>query len=125
MSPTPWPYLSYADQHWLGGESGADRDLAAVIKALRTSVADAGETVSCEPDSLLRGLSHLAAINERVDWAILSIVGESRAQDVSWATIGAALGVSKQAAQQRFAPYVNQALAQAQERPADRGANSV
>jgi hypothetical protein len=113
MSPSPWPYLSYADQHWLGGEGGADRDLAAVIKALRTVVADAGDPVSPEPESLLRGLAHLAAINERVDWAILSLVGESRAQDVSWATIGTALGVSKQAAQQRFASYVTQALTQA------------
>jgi hypothetical protein len=32
---------------------------------------------------------------------------------VSWSAIGASLGVTKQAAQQRFAPYVKQALEQA------------
>ena len=40
---------------------------------------------------------------------MLSLVGEARANGVTWAEVGASLGVSKQAAQQRFAPYVKQA----------------
>jgi hypothetical protein len=114
MDPSPWPYPSYGDRRWLGGERGADRALAAVVRALRATVSDAGETVSDDPESLLAGLSHLAEIAERVEWAMLSLVGEARARQTRWAAIGASLGVTKQAAQQRFAPYVKQALEQAE-----------
>ena len=37
-------------------------------------------------------------------------VDEARAGGLPWAQIGAVLGVSKQAAQQRFGPYVREAL---------------
>jgi hypothetical protein len=113
MTSSPWPYPSYSDRRWLGGERVDDRALAAVIKALRTTVAETGTAVTSDPDSLLAGLSNLAAIAERIDWAMLSLVGESRSQSVPWVAIGGALGVTKQAAQQRFAPYVRQALEQA------------
>ncbi|MBV9487625.1 MAG: hypothetical protein JO246_16455 [Frankiaceae bacterium] len=109
-----WPYPSYVDRHWLGGDRGPDRYLAAVVRTLRSTVAETGEPVTAEPDSLLTGLSHLAAMSERVEWAMLSLVGEARSQGVAWAAIGGALGVTKQAAQQRFAPYVKQALEQAE-----------
>ena len=111
--PAPWPYPSYADRRWLGGEGVEDRSLAAVIKVLRATVAEAGAPVSGHPDALLAGLSHLADIAERIEWAMLSLVGEARSQTVPWQAIGAALGVTKQAAQQRFAPYVKEALEQA------------
>jgi hypothetical protein len=62
---------------------------------------------------LLDALTRLAAVGERVDWALLSVVGEARARGLSWQAIGDALGVTKQAAQQRFAPYVKEALEQA------------
>jgi hypothetical protein len=113
MTESPWPYPSYADRRWLGGDGGTDRSLAAVVRTLRATVAAAGGTVSQDPDSLLDALHQLAEIAERVDWAMLSLVGESRAHGVSWVMIGAALGVTKQAAQQRYAPYVKQALEQA------------
>lgn len=112
---TPWPYPSYADRRWMGGERVEDRSLAAVIKVLRATVAEAGDTASADPTALLAGLAHLAEIAERIDWAMLSLVGESRSQAVTWQQIGAALGVTKQAAQQRFAPYVKEALDQAAE----------
>lgn len=116
MPPTvacPWPYPSYGDRGWLGGDGGSDPALAAVVRALRATVSQTGGRASGDPSDLLLALSHLAAIAERVDWALLSIVGEARAAAVPWASIGAALGVSKQAAQQRFAPYVQQAMEQA------------
>lgn len=110
MTESPWPYPSYADLRWLGGDRGSDRSLAAVVRALRSTVAESGGTVSEEPAALLDAMRHLADIAERVDWAMLSLVGESRAHGVSWVMIGTSLGVTKQAAQQRFAPYVKQAM---------------
>jgi hypothetical protein len=105
-----WPYPSYADRVWLGGDRGADRALAAVVRAVRALVTETGGRPAAEPESLLGGLEQLAALGERVDWAMLSLVGEARAHGVPWQAIGAALGVTKQAAQQRFAPYVKEAL---------------
>lgn len=108
-----WPYPSYADRTWLGGERGADRALAGVVRTLRALIAESGERVAAEPESLLAAMAHLAELGERVDWALLSLVGEARTFGVSWQSIGTALGVTKQAAQQRFAPYVKEALEQA------------
>jgi len=117
MVDEAWPYPSYADTKWLGGERGADRALAAVVKAVRGLVAEMGGAAEGDPDSLLNAITQLAAIGERVDWALLSLVGEARASGVSWAGVGGALGVSKQAAQQRFAPYVKEALQRARQSP--------
>jgi hypothetical protein len=108
-----WPYPSYADRTWLGGDRGADRSLAGVVRTLRALVAESGGRVAAEPESLLGAMNQLAEIGERVDWALLSLVGEARTFGVSWQAIGTALGVTKQAAQQRFAPYVKEALEQA------------
>jgi hypothetical protein len=113
MESESWPYPSYADRTWLGGERGGDRALAAVVKAVRGLVTETGGRVSPEPAELSHALTQLAAIAERVDWAMLSLVGELRARGATWQSIGEALGVTKQAAQQRFASYVQQALDQA------------
>jgi hypothetical protein len=115
--PTPsaeWPYPSYAERSWLGGERGADRALAGVVRTLRGLVTESGGRPVSEPDSLLDAMGQLAAVGERVDWALLSLVGEARTLGVPWQAIGNALGVTKQAAQQRFAPYVKEALARAE-----------
>lgn len=114
MTTSPWPYPSYADLRWLGGERGQDRALAAVVRGVRSTVSEAGDPVTEDAESLLTGLSHLAALAERANWAMLSLVGEARAHGVPWVAIGGSLGVTKQAAQQRFAPYVLQALQQAE-----------
>lgn len=112
-SEQSWPYPSYADRNWLGGERGGDRALAGVVRALRALVTETGGQPAAEPDALLGAMSRLAELGERIDWALLSLVGEARTFGVSWQSIGAALGVTKQAAQQRFAPYVKEALEQA------------
>ena len=106
-----WPYPSYAERRWLGGDRGSDHALAAVVRAVRGLAADAGAPVDSSPEALLQALSFLADIGERVDWAMLSLVGEARTDaGLTWAAIGEALGVTKQAAQQRFAIYVKEAL---------------
>jgi hypothetical protein len=115
MTDSAWPYPAYSDRRWLGGDTGPDHALAAVVRTLRATIHEAGEPVTADPESLLVALSHLAEIAERVDWAMLSLVGEARSHAVPWIAVGGALGVTKQAAQQRFAAYVRQALEQAQE----------
>jgi hypothetical protein len=121
VTATVWPYPSYTDRRWLGGERGPDKALAAVVSAVRrTAAADDGDALpdgAGQPDgdaAVLAGLRHLAEIAERVDWALLSLVGEARANGASWATVGEALGVSRQAAQQRFGPWVEEAMNQPQ-----------
>ncbi len=109
----PWPFASYADRRWLGGDGGADRHLAAVFRSVRTLTNEADEPVSATAEGLSTALNHLAGLAERVDWALLSVVGEARSLGMSWQAIGASLGVSKQAAQQRFAKYVAEAMEQA------------
>jgi hypothetical protein len=111
LAASIWPYPSYSDRRWLGGERGADRALAAVVTAVRVTASAPSEPAAIDHEqTLLAGLGHLAAIAERVDWALLSVVGEARAEGATWADIGRALGVSRQAAQQRFAPWVQEAL---------------
>jgi len=113
-----WPYPSYGDRRWLGGDRGDDPALATVVRGVRALVQEAGGPAGDDPPALLHALGQLADIGERVEWAMLSLIGEARCQGVTWQAIGEALGVTKQAAQQRFAPYVKLAL----ERAADSGA---
>lgn len=47
-------------------------------------------------------LSDLAALRSDVDEVIATAVASWRSQGRSWATIGEALGISKQGAQQRY-----------------------
>lgn len=113
--PGVWPYPSYADRRWLGGDRGEDAALATVVRGVRDLVRDSGGPVGGDPPALLHALGQLADVGERVEWAMLSLIGEARCQGVTWKAIGEALGVTKQAAQQRFAPYVQQALDRAAE----------
>jgi hypothetical protein len=53
-------------------------------------------------DELLASLARAQAVAPQVDAAMHDYVGILRARGVSWTRIGAALGVSKQAAWERF-----------------------
>jgi hypothetical protein len=108
---TEWPYAGLGDPSWLAGDPADDAlraARAAVLDVLSTSGADARSRAG-----LLAALGAVADLQERLDWALLALVGEGRAARLSWAELGAALGVSRQAAQQRFAAFVEQALEQA------------
>jgi hypothetical protein len=118
MRRPAWPYPSYFDRRWLGGERGSDRALAAVVSVLRSTAEASPEAPPSGSDrALLAGLTHLGEIAERIDWALLSLVGEARATGATWADIGSALGVSRQAAQQRFAPWVAEAMTRRRQSP--------
>ena len=118
---TTWPYPSYADRRWLGGENNTDKALATVIRAVRGLVSQTGGRTDGSPESLVHALAQLADLGERVEWAMLSVIGEARTGGVTWSAIGDALGVTKQAAQQRFAPYVKEALQRAESVSPERG----
>lgn len=111
--PGVWPYPSYADRRWLGGDRGEDAALATVVRGVRELVRGSAGPAGSDPPGLLHALGQLADIGERVEWVMLSLIGEARCQGVTWKAIGEALGVTKQAAQQRFAPYVKIALERA------------
>lgn len=54
------------------------------------------------PDRVLETLSELRRVRERVELEVLSAVGVGRDLRVTWADLGAALGVSPQAACKRY-----------------------
>jgi hypothetical protein len=53
-------------------------------------------------DELLASLARIQAVVAQVDTALHDHVDMLRARSISWTRIGAALGVSKQAAWERF-----------------------
>ncbi len=71
------------------------------IAMIGRMIRSAGERIGgYDPDQLAR----LAALREVLDDAMRRAVAGQRAQGVTWQTIGAALGVSKQAVVQRYGP---------------------
>ena len=109
MASSPWPYASVVDPSWMA--STDDPLLVAARDAVRSRLPRAARPVSAE--HLVDAISTAQQLRDRMDWILLALVGEGRAEGLSWAQLGAALGVRKQAAHQRFGPYVDAALAQA------------
>jgi hypothetical protein len=105
-----WPYPAFPHADWMGGNRSGDPALVTVIRSLRSSLAETGTVIDERPETLLAALTRCGELAERIDWATLSLVGEARAHGLAWSAIGAALGVSKQAAQHRFNRYVQEAL---------------
>ena len=56
----------------------------------------------CPDDELLAGLGRIQAVASQVDAAVYDYVDALRARGISWTRIGEALGVTKQAAWERF-----------------------
>lgn len=114
-SPTPpsWPFPSVTDPSWLTPPGGRDPYLDAARSAVLTFTPASGDTA--DGTAVERALTAAREVADRLDWVLLSLVGEARGAGASWEDVGAALGVSKQAAHKRFAPYVAAALEQARE----------
>jgi hypothetical protein len=55
----------------------------------------------------LRAIAELVEQRDEVDTALLDAIREARNADRSWSEIGAMLGVSKQAAQRKYAAKVS------------------
>ena len=110
---TSWPYASLADKGWLLPAAATDRYLAAARDAVRGLLAPRPTSSPATQEQLLAAMAAAQEVRERLDWVLLSLVGEGRAAGLSWAQVAQALGVRKQAAHQRFGPYVAAAMAQA------------
>lgn len=67
---------------------------------------DADELVLADTEAL-RLIAVLAEQRDDVDAAIVEAVRSARSADRSWSEIGAMLGVSKQAAQRKYAKLVS------------------
>jgi hypothetical protein len=111
MSAPAWPFPSVADPAWLTPPGQRDDHLATARDAVLrlVPVPDDGATT----EHLLAALTAAAELAERIDWELLSLVGEARGEGLSWERVAGALGVSKQAAHKRFGPYVAEAVARA------------
>ena len=55
----------------------------------------------------LRTIAELAEQRDDIDTALLDAIRDARNADRSWSEIGAMLGVSKQAAQRKYAPKIS------------------
>jgi hypothetical protein len=81
-------------------------DLCAAIVA-ETSTADAPslpEWAAMPDDELLDRLAQIAASAANIEAGLRDRIDELRDRGVSWARIGAALGMTRQSAWERFAP---------------------
>ncbi len=58
--------------------------------------------LNCVDDEALRAIQHAQQAADEASKALRSAVDAARALDVSWTRIGAELGTTRQAAQQRF-----------------------
>ncbi len=76
-------------------------DLCAQILAMETTP-EIGPWHERPDDELLASLARVQAVAPQIDAAMHDYVDILRARGVSWTRIGAALGVSKQAAWERF-----------------------
>jgi hypothetical protein len=110
MTTTGWPYPRFVDKAWLRPPEDNDPVLATAREAVRSLASlDAG----ADPAHLTQVIAVVCDLAERLDWALLALVGEARAHGVSWDKVAGGMGVSKQAVHKRFAPYVAEALSRA------------
>ena len=67
---------------------------------------DAGDLVEART-AALRTIAELAEQRNDIDTALLGAIRDARNADRSWSEIGAMLGVSKQAAQRKYAAKIS------------------
>jgi len=108
----PWPALSEEDRlhaadfgRWLVLCANGDADrlaqlLDAVVVGCHTPV-----TARDQRENYLDTLWTLAGMQEVVTEATRSLVGTSRFYGATWEEVGKALGVTRQAAQQRYKEF--------------------
>ena len=118
MATPGWPYPSLRDPAWMAPPGPPDPALVAARDAVRRLAGPAPGPAAAGPgaspaDDVLGAVTAAQELAERVDWVLLSLVGEARGAGASWERVAAALGVSRQAAHKRFAPVVAEALARA------------
>jgi hypothetical protein len=104
-----WPYPSLRDPRWLLPPGPPDPALAAAREAVRGLL----PAPAAARDDVLAAVSLARDVAERLDWVLLSLVGEARGRGASWEDVAGALGVSRQAAHKRFSSVVAEALARA------------
>ncbi|HYN35119.1 MAG TPA: AsnC family protein [Ilumatobacteraceae bacterium] len=76
------------------------------VDALERWAADAGDLIEANT-AALRTIAELVEQRDDVDTALLDAIRDARNADRSWSEIGAMLGVSKQAAQRKYAPKIS------------------
>lgn len=115
MTSPLWPFPSVTDRAWLCPPGPPDPYLVAARDAVLRCAPPGGDRCEgdAEGDAVSGALTAARELADRLDWVMLSLVGEARGSGASWEQVGAALGVSKQAAHKRFSPYVALARAQA------------
>jgi hypothetical protein len=87
---------------------------AEAFAALDRAITELGEyTVDSEQQLLWRAMYLLTDMLKAGDEQLTWLIAEARHKGMSWTDIGAALGISKQAAHKRFARQVESALASA------------
>lgn len=111
MTTPSWPFPSVADPAWLTPPGPADPYLAAAREAVRSLLPPVEGAAG--PQHLRSALTAAREVADRLEWVLLSLVGEARGAGLSWEDVAASLGVSKQAAHKRFSPYVRLAVQQA------------
>ena len=111
MTSPGWPYASVTDPSWLAPPGQDDPYLAACRDAVLRLLPPAAGPAT--PEHLLQALTTAQELADRIDWVLLSLVGEARGAGLSWERVAGALGVSKQAVHKRFGPYVAEAVARA------------
>ena len=113
----PWPYVRFGSPTWLRPD-GHDPALEAAREvALAVDVPAGGPADAGRGERLLAAAARTREVAERLDWVLLSLVGEARSEGMSWEEVAAALGVTKQAAHKRYAPHLADAYARASADP--------
>jgi hypothetical protein len=115
VTPTPWPRPGLKDHQawaeWTTSNSGQGLRFG-LLTALTEGTAYE-YSIETEQQLLWLGIYFLTDMVKAGDEQLAWLIAEGLHKGLSWAEIGAALGISKQAAHKRFARQVRRSLAAA------------